>query len=239
MPSTPVTLDCSSAPPLASEAARGDDTRALIGFCEKWWITAARAIVALVFGSLVLLWPGLDIGGFAALFGIFALVDGILLVGLGVVGRDVLEAWWLVILEGGLGAAIGIAALSWPQIDGLGLLWLLALWAVLTGIAEIEAGIRLRRLAEGEASLLVAGAISMIAGIVLIALPTEDVLELSWAVGVFGLVYGAALLLVAVRLSRVAARARRGEIGQRPRTSAAAAASPDTTQDDSDREGRA
>jgi uncharacterized membrane protein HdeD (DUF308 family) len=211
----------------------------LIGFCEKWWITAARAIAAIVFGSLVLLWSGLDIGGFTALFGIFALVDGVLLLGLGVVARDVLEAWWLVVLEGALGAGIGVLALSWPHIRGLTLLWLLALWAVLTGVAEIEAGIRLRRLAEGEASLLVAGAISLIAGIVLIAVPAEDALELRWAVGVFGLVYGAALLLVAVRLSRVAARARRGEIGQRPRTSSVVGASPETTQDGSDREGRA
>ena len=185
----------------------------MIGFCEKWWITAARAIAAIVFGALVLLLSGLHAGGFADLFGIFALVDGILLFGLGVVGRDVLEAWWLMVLEGAVGAGIGVLALSWPHIHGLTLLWLLALWAVLTGVAEIEAGIRLRRLAEGEASLLVAGALSLVAGIVLIAVPTDDPLEFGWAIGLFGLVYGAALLVVAVRLRAIAARARRGEIG--------------------------
>jgi uncharacterized membrane protein HdeD (DUF308 family) len=148
----------------------------LIGFCEKWWMIAVRGVVALGFGLLVLLWPGLDANVLALAFGVFAVVDGLVLAGL--------------------------------AIDGLRLLALLAAWAVVTGVFEIEAGVRLRRLATGETSLLLAGVLSVAVGIALVALPKDDPVEIAWAIGLFGMAYGALLVLVAERMRRLAVAAR-------------------------------
>ena len=133
----------------------------VVGFCEKWWMIAVRGVVALGFGLLVLLWPGIDAHVLALAFGGFAVVDGLVLAGLAVVGRDVLENWWVVLVEGVVGVALGVLALAWDDIGGLRLLALLAAWAVVTGVFEIEAGVRLRRLARGETSLLLAGVLSV------------------------------------------------------------------------------
>jgi uncharacterized membrane protein HdeD (DUF308 family) len=180
----------------------------LIGFCEKWWMIAVRGVVALGFGLLVLLWPGLDANVLALAFGVFAVADGLVLAGLALVGRDVLENWWVVLAEGGVGVILGVLALSWNDIGGLSLLALLAAWAVVTGVFEIEAGVRLRRLATGETSLLLAGVLSVAVGITLVALPKDDPVEIAWAIGVFGMAYGALLVLVAGRMRRLALAAR-------------------------------
>jgi uncharacterized membrane protein HdeD (DUF308 family) len=180
----------------------------LVGFCEKWWMTATRGIAALVFGLVVLTWSGIDGRGLALAFGVFALVDGLMLAALAVVARDVLEQWWLVLVEGVVGVVVGVLALSLPNPGGLGLLSLLAVWAILTGVAEIEAAVRLRHLAAGELSLFVAGGLSLLAGLALIAVPEDDPVRVAWAIGAFGIVYGAALLVVALRLRRLARAAR-------------------------------
>jgi len=93
-------------------------------------------------------------------------------------------------------------------IGGLGLLSLLAAWAIVTGVFEIEAAVRLRRLAGSDASLFLAGGLSLLVGIALIAVPKDDPLDVAWAIGVFGIVYGGVLLVAAGRLRRLACAAR-------------------------------
>jgi uncharacterized membrane protein HdeD (DUF308 family) len=182
----------------------------LIGFCEKWWMTAVRGAVALVFGLTVLLWRDPSAAVVAVAFGAFALVDGLVLGAVAVVGRDVLEQWWVVLVEGLVGVAVGVVTLAWPGLGGLGLLSLLAAWAIVTGVFEIEAAVRLRRLAGSDASLLLAGGLSLLVGIALIAVPKDDPVEIAWAIGMFGIVYGGVLLVAAARLRRLARAARAG-----------------------------
>ncbi len=79
---------------------------------------------------------------------------------------------------------------------------LIAAWAVVTGVVEVEAGVRLRRLASGETSLLLAGGLSLVVGIALVALPESEAVRLAWAIGGFGVLSGATLMLVATRLRR-------------------------------------
>ena len=173
-------------------------------------MTAARGVLALVFGLVVLLWPDLDASVLAIAFGVFALVDGLVLAAVAAVARDVLEEWWIVLVEGAVGVAVGVVALAWPGIGGLGLLSLLVAWAVVTGVFEIEAGVRLRRLAGSDASLFLAGGLSLLVGIALIAVPKDDPLEIAWAIGWFGIVFGGVLLVAAGRLRHLARAARPG-----------------------------
>ena len=133
-------------------------------------------------------------------FGVFALVDGVVLGAVAVVGRDVLEQWWIVLVGVVVSMLVGLVALAWPGIGGLGLLSLLAAWAVVTGVFEIEAGVRLRRLGGSEeVTLFLAGGLSVLVGIALIAVPEDDPLEVAWAIGLFGIVYGGVLLVAAGR----------------------------------------
>jgi len=68
--------------------------------------------------------------------------------------------------------------------------------------------VRLRRLAGSDASLYLAGGLSLLVGIALIAVPQDDPLEVAWAIGLFGMVFGGLLLDAAGRLRRLALAAR-------------------------------
>jgi uncharacterized membrane protein HdeD (DUF308 family) len=170
----------------------------MLRFCDKWWMTAGRGAFAALFGLAVLFLPGLDHRSLALALGLFAFVDGLILAALAVVARHTLDQWWLVLVE----------SWAWRTDDTFSLLVLLAVWAVVTGVLEVEAGVRLRRLAAGEPSLLLAGGLSLVLGVALVALSEADVARLTAAIGWFVLAYGGALGIVAFRLRRLAAAER-------------------------------
>ena len=43
----------------------------------QWPVLLLRAVIAILFGVLALVWPGLTLGALIILFGAYALVDGI------------------------------------------------------------------------------------------------------------------------------------------------------------------
>jgi uncharacterized membrane protein HdeD (DUF308 family) len=176
----------------------------MLRFCDKWWMTAGRGAVAVAFGLAVLFLPDLDHRSLALALGVFAFVDGLMLAALAVVARDVLDQWWLVLVESCVSFAVAAVALGWMTDSAFSLLALLAAWAVVTGVLEVEAGVRLRRLAAGEPSLLVAGGLSLVLGIVLVALSEAELARLTVTIGWFVVAYGGALGIVAFRLRRLA-----------------------------------
>ena len=115
----------------------------MLRFCDKWWMTAGRGAIAAVFGLAVLFLPGLDHRTLAVALGVFAFVDGLLLAALAVVARHTLDQWWLVLVESCVSFAVAAVALVWMTDDALSLLAVLAAWAVVTGVLEVEAGVRL------------------------------------------------------------------------------------------------
>jgi uncharacterized membrane protein HdeD (DUF308 family) len=153
----------------------------MLRFCDKWWMTAGRGAFAALFGLAVLFLPGLDHRSLALALGLFAFVDGLMLAALAVVARHTLDQWWLVLVESCASFAVAAVALAWRTEDTFSLLVLLAAWAVVTGVLEVEAGVRLRRLAAGEPSLLVAGGLSLVLGVALVALSEADVARLTGA----------------------------------------------------------
>ena len=87
---------------------------------------------------------------------------------------------WLILLEGVLGIVIGVVAFIWPGTAALALLYLIAAWAVITGILEIAAAVGLRRVIRGEWALIVGGVASVIVGVLLAGWPKEGLLALAW-----------------------------------------------------------
>jgi uncharacterized membrane protein HdeD (DUF308 family) len=176
----------------------------MLRFCDKWWMTAGRGAVAVLFGLSVLFWPGLDHRSLAVALGIFAFIDGLMLAALAVVARHSLDQWWIVLVESCVSFTVAAVALAWMTVNAFSLLALVAAWAVITGVLEVEAGVRLRRLAAGEPSLLVAGGLSLVLGVALVALSEAEATRLTAAIGWFVLAYGGALGIVAFRLRRLA-----------------------------------
>ena len=185
-----------------------------------WWLVLLRGILAILFGIAVLAWPKATVVVFVALFAIFSLLDGILDIVLGVQARGE-RGRWLIFLQGALAIIAGIIALVWPSITAVVLLWLVALWAIFSGVMEIAGSLELRRLAQPRWWWhSVAGVLAIVLGaILLFGNPVRGILAILWAVGVLAIASGIALVIAALISRRsINELSRTAELGSQPAT---------------------
>jgi uncharacterized membrane protein HdeD (DUF308 family) len=98
---------------------------------------------------------------------------------------------------------VGILTFVWPETFALAILYLIAAWAIVTGILATAAAIGLRRVILGEWALIAGGVVSVIFGIVLVVWPSEGLLALVWIFGIYALVFGVMQLVLAYRVRRM------------------------------------
>jgi uncharacterized membrane protein HdeD (DUF308 family) len=169
-------------------------------FAENWRAVALRGLVAVLFGLVVLFWPNLVLAVLSLFFGIYALVDG----GVGLVptlrSSDRGARRWLPLAEGTVGVIAGLVALLWPGLTASGLLYVIVGWAVVTGILKIVTAIVLRSEIENGWLLAGGGALSVLFGVILAALVGSDLPSLAPFIGVFAVVVGLALIVLAFRI---------------------------------------
>ncbi len=167
---------------------------------RNWWALLLRGLVAILFGVITFLEPGLSLAALVLVFGAYALADGVLAIVSAVRHRGTTEPAWLLVLEGLAGIVAGVATFLWPGITALALLYLIAAWALVTGVFEIVAAIRLRKVLEHE-WLLVAGGIASIGfGALLMFFPGAGALGVVLWIGAYAIVFGALLATLAFRL---------------------------------------
>lgn len=167
---------------------------------KNWWVIALRGVAAILFGLAALVWPQLTLTVLVLLFGAYAATDGIFALIAAFQGRAQGTQWWMLLLEGFIGLLAGILTVIWPSITGLILLYVIAAWALLTGILEIAAAVALRREMRGEWVLILTGIASMAFGVLLIVQPGAGIVTLAWLIGGYAMLFGILLVLLAFRL---------------------------------------
>ena len=168
-----------------------------------WWTFITRGLVAVAFGVLAFLAPTWGIAVLVALFGAWALIDGVtgLIGGIRSRGRD--RSWWLSVLEGIVGIVAGVFAFLFPAQAAVALIFIIAAWAIITGVFEIVAAIRLREQIQGEFWLGLAGVASILYCVVVYLFPAAGALSIVWLIGSFAIAFGAFLLILGWRLRRI------------------------------------
>ena len=169
-----------------------------------WWVILLRGIFAILFGIAAFIWPGLTIDVLVLLFGAYALLDGILAAIVGIQQYGENERWWIVLLEGIAGIVLGMLTLVWPGTTATVLLAFIAAWAIVTGVVEIAAAVWLRKVIEGEWTLILAGAASVLFGVLLVLQPTAGAVAIIWLIGAYAIVFGVLLSILAFELRRLA-----------------------------------
>ena len=159
-----------------------------------------RGIVGVAIGVLAVAWPGMTIAVLVGIFGVYAVVDGItnLILGLsrtGTHGRS-----WAHALQGVAGIVAGVLAFLWPGITALVLVLFIGAWAVVTGVLEIAAAVRLRRVIKGEWLLALSGVLSVLFGILVFVFPGAGSVAIAWLLGVYAAAGGIVLITLAIRL---------------------------------------
>jgi uncharacterized membrane protein HdeD (DUF308 family) len=173
----------------------------LHALAENWWLILLKGICAIIFGLLALAWPGVTVLTLVLFYGAFALVDGVLALAAAIKGGVPAPRWWLAVV-GIIGIGAGILTFAWPGITALVLLFLIASWAIATGIMQIIGAIRLRKEIDDEWLLIASGALSVLFGIILVVQPKVGVLALVWVIGAYAILYGILLCGFAWRIHK-------------------------------------
>ena len=174
-----------------------------VAISRWWWTFILRGLLAIVFGVLAFIAPAWGLAILVALFGVWALIDGIASLWTGIRTRRVARNWWLEIAEGAVSVLAGLIALVLPGFTAGILLFLIAAWAVVTGALQIWNAIRLREQIQGEFWLGLAGAASILFGVLVFLFPAQSTLTLVWLIGSGAIVIGAFLILLGWRLRGV------------------------------------
>jgi uncharacterized membrane protein HdeD (DUF308 family) len=164
-------------------------------------LLAISGIAGIAFGIAVFVWPGISLEALLALFGAFALLYGILILGIGldlVAHRS--SDWVPFTLNGLAGIAIGMATFLFPAITALTLVYLIAGWAIVTGVFEIAAAFDMREMVKDGWWIGLSGALSVVFGLLIAVNPGAGVLTILWLIGVYSILAGATRLAAGYRL---------------------------------------
>src|SRR6202022_862993 len=147
-----------------------------------WWVLALRGVLAVLFGLFAFFVPGITLLSLVLLFGAYVLLDGIF--DLVAAARSPSHHWALV-LEGIVGIIAGILTFMWPGITAMILLYLIAFWAIFTGVLEIVAGLRLRKVITNELLLILMGVFSLLFGFLILIFPGAGALAIAMWIGAY------------------------------------------------------
>ncbi|MCP1402517.1 HdeD family acid-resistance protein [Achromobacter insolitus] len=169
---------------------------------RHWGWVALRGVVAILFGLMALLMPAITLSALVLVWGAFALVDGVLALVAGVRIRDNGKPLWALIVVGLLGIAAGIVTFVYPGLTALVLLYIIAIWALVSGVFQIVAAIRFRKDIRNEWLLGLSGLVSILFGGMMIVQPGAGALALVWVIGLYAVFFGILLLVFSFRLKQ-------------------------------------
>jgi len=181
---------------------------AITVLARNWGAIAIRGVAAIIFGLLTILMPGLTLAALVLLFGAYALVDGVFSIIAAVRRRASDPPWWALLLEGVVGIAAGIVTFALPGLTAVTLIYVIAAWAIVTGVLEVAAAVRLRRQLSGEWRLVLSGVLSIVFGVLMMVAPGAGALAMMLWIGAYAIVFGGLLLALAFRLRRAHAQLR-------------------------------
>jgi uncharacterized membrane protein HdeD (DUF308 family) len=177
----------------------------------RWWSIGLRGVAAVIFGLLALYSPTAAFLSLVLVFGIFAIVDGVLALSVAMRGTRVSQG--AIIARGIISILAGVIALAWPKISAFALLIVIATWAVASGIFEIVVAIRHRHQLTSEGLLILEGVLSIVFGVLLFMAPLAGAIVLGLWVGAYALVWGVMLIVAAFRVrSRIKRAGPMGEL---------------------------
>lgn len=169
-------------------------------YFSHWWVWTIRGVLAILFGLLTFVVPTATVAVLVILFGIWALVDGI--THLSLAFRQGTAHRGLHTVEGIIGVAAGLIAIFYPLTTGIALLYVIAAWAVLTGVARILLALRLHGTPSREWMIALSGALAVIFGVIILLFPIVGIVAVALWIGIYAIIAGIAFLGISMRMRR-------------------------------------
>ena len=172
----------------------------LSSLTSNWWLAALRGALAVLIGVIAFAWPGMTFEALVLLFGIYAFLDGVMVLSFGLMAAGDGEQWWPLVLGGILGIGLGVLTFAKPAAMGEALVYVIGFWAIVTGLLEIVAAIHLRDVVSGEWLMGLSGALSVLFGVLVVAQPNAGALALIYIFGFYAILSGVSQIGLGFRL---------------------------------------
>jgi len=171
--------------------------------CNRWWVLFLKGLCAIALGVSAIAWPGITLLSLVFLFGTFTIIDGAAAVVLGFRGEENGTVWWTLVLMGILAIVAGIFAFAFPAVAAQWLVALIAATAIVRGVFEIIAAVRLRKELDDEWILAFSGLMSMLFGGLILYQPGSGALAIVLLIGAYMLAIGVFAVALSLRLRRL------------------------------------
>jgi uncharacterized membrane protein HdeD (DUF308 family) len=179
-------------------------------FVGRWWAVLLRGLTAVAFGVIAFMWPHVTIATLILLFGLYALIHGILSLSAAISGHGQGGSRVLLAIEGIVGLGAGIITLRSPSTTAMVLVFFIWVWAIATGILRIAEAIRLRKEISGDLWLALSGVVTVLLGLILLLRPVLGAVGLAWIIGGYALLLGLFEILLGRDLRAMRHRPRPG-----------------------------
>jgi uncharacterized membrane protein HdeD (DUF308 family) len=173
----------------------------------NWWAFVLRGVIAVLFGLMAFFMPGMALLTLVFMFGFYSIADGIFNIIAAFQRAPSQQPWWALLISGILGIIAGLIALFIPGITAIVLLYIIAGWAIATGIMQIVAAVRLRKQIDGEWLLALSGVLSVVLGVLIAIFPGAGALTVVIWIGAYAFVFGILLISLGVKLRTLMKRA--------------------------------
>jgi uncharacterized membrane protein HdeD (DUF308 family) len=167
---------------------------------RNWWMIALRGVLSIIFGILLFAAPGISLQTLIIILAAWLLVDGVSNIITSVQHLSQHRHGWYTLFEGIVSVLAGIGAFLLPGLTAITLLYLIAFWAIVTGVLEIVAAVQMRKVIENEWFLGLSGVVSVIVGVLMFMNPGAGILSVLWLIGGYAIVFGVLLVALALRL---------------------------------------
>ena len=177
-----------------AEKAKADKSVKLLGWAIGIW-----GVMSIIFGLVVLAWPGITLKAFLIVLGIYLFASGASLAIGSIANKD--SRWSGGIVLGLITALSGIFVLANPDTSGTVILYLVALWGLISGTVLLSSGIQI---GKDGIWMSIAGFISLIFGFYIFANPEKGALALMWLIGMYTLISGFIYVVAAFKVEKLA-----------------------------------
>jgi uncharacterized membrane protein HdeD (DUF308 family) len=165
-------------------------------FLRSWWVLILRGLFAILLGLIALAWPGITVFVIVTIVGAFLLLDGLIEIWVGFLGRGHHAEWWTDALLGIAAVLGGVVILAWPGVSALGLMIFIGACFLAYGLMLAYQAIRLRAELASEWLVLATGATTALVGLGFIVYPRAGAAVLGLLTGAWMVVLGALLIAI-------------------------------------------
>jgi uncharacterized membrane protein HdeD (DUF308 family) len=167
---------------------------------DNWVMLLVRGVIAVLFGLMAIVWPGITAVALAVLWGFWALVDGVVNLVAAFQKGGTGKGWKIVF--GVISIVAGLIAVIHPFDVALTLTWILGIWFIVTAVFQGVGAFSSTR-TRPRWMLVVSAVLSLVIGILFVAKPGVGVLSIVLWVGVVAIIWGVILIIAAFAARRL------------------------------------